>query len=403
MQTFMHVTRDQRDKCKHSCMQTFMHVQAHKHNMQMHMGSHFDLKGFFKVSLPALQVPANNQSMAASSLDPEVAFGPQRNDPEVAFGPQEEWVSPRLESPWVGHNAVSLIPVEATEEQVIEALELWGMPVEAWPKTGKKKSAEKLVSYHLHKKGQPDISVYLNRQMFTTKPQLEKHTYFSFWMSPEFEVGPVANPYCTPGFSHVVSMSKGYNHCNAALAFGEIQLLAGWADASFLLQWNTQFNLHRNPDQQFPPVLHEWILWQERSRFAVTKMSTNADQLHDVHDHQAPAQPNQLPDVEELKVLPAVLLMKSTSANQLQEVHDHQAPAQPDQLPDASFQLLDVDQIYLTHHNGGASIINAKKIGPDAKKKMVDGKEVIKLCDDGLHRVVWEVPMAGVDSEWQCV
>ena len=37
------------------------------------------------------------------------------------------------------------------------------------------------------------------------------------------------------------------------------------------------------------------------------------------------------------------------------------------------------------------------------QKKMVDGKEVIKLCDDGLHRVVWEVPMAGVDSEWQCV
>ena len=58
---------------------------------------------------------------------------------------------------------------------------------------------------------------------------------------------------------------------------------------------------------------------------------------------------------------------------------------------------------YLTHDNGGASIINAKKIGPDAKKKMVDGKEVIQLCDDGLHRVVWEVPMAGVDCEWQCL
>jgi hypothetical protein len=31
-------------------MQTIM--QTHRHNMQMHMGSHFDLKGFFKVSLP---------------------------------------------------------------------------------------------------------------------------------------------------------------------------------------------------------------------------------------------------------------------------------------------------------------------------------------------------------------
>ena len=35
----------------------------------------------------------------------------------------------------------------------------------------------------------------------------------------------------------------------------------------------------------------------------------------------------------------------------------------------------------MTHHNGGVSIINAKKIGPDAKKKIVDGKEVIKLCE----------------------
>ena len=95
----------------------------------------------------------------------------------------------------------------------------------------------------------------------------------------------------------------------------------------------------------------------------------------------------------------------STSADQLQDVHDHQAPAQPDQLPDASFQLLDVDTIYLTHHNGGASIINAKKIDPSSKcqKNMVDCKEVNKLCDDGLHRVVWEVPMAGVDCEWQCL
>ena len=83
-------------------------MQAHKHNMQLHMGSHVDLKGFFKVSLTALQVPANNQSMAASSLDPEVAFGPQK-----------EWVSPRLERPWVGPNAVSLIPKGATEEEVI--------------------------------------------------------------------------------------------------------------------------------------------------------------------------------------------------------------------------------------------------------------------------------------------
>ena len=369
-------------------------MQAHKHNMQMHMRSHFDITGFFKVSLPALQVPANNQSMAASSLDPEVAFGPQK-----------EWVSPRLERPWVGTNAVSLIPEGATADQVMEALELWGMPAEAWPKF------PELVSYTLHKKGHPDIFVYLNRQVFCTTPQHENHTYFSFWMSPEYEVGIVSNPYVIGGSC---IQSKGYNHCNAALAFGEIQLLAGWADEPFLLQWIPQFNLHKNPSQQFPPVLHEWIMLQESSKLAVTKMSTNAEQLQDVHDHQAPAQPNQLPYVEELmhQDAPSFLLInvdeaainKSTSADQPQEVHDHQAQAQPAQLPDASFQLLDVDQIYLTHHNGGAStIINAKMASPDAKKKIVDGKEVIKLCDDGIHRVVWYIPMAGVDCEWQCL
>ena len=32
-------------------------------------------------------------------------------------------------------------------------------------------------------------------------------------------------------------------------------------------------------------------------------------------------------------------ISKSTSADQLQEVHDHQAPAQPDQLPDAFFSI----------------------------------------------------------------
>ena len=65
--------------------------------------------------------------------------------------------------------------------------------------------------------------------------------------------------------------------------------------------------------------------------------------------------------------------------------------------------LLDVDNIYLKYENGKGTIINVDEIGPDAKKKMADGKAVIKLCDDGLHRVVWEVPMAEVDCEWQCL
>ena len=159
----------------------------------------------------------NNQSMAASSLDPE-----------VAFGPQPEWQH-NEERPWLGPNAVSLIPDDANEEQITEALMLWGMPQEAWPDILPGKGPRCKLNYTLKKKGHPDIHVYLRRQVFTTTPPHENHTYFSFWMSLEFEIGPVANPY---GIGTCVK-SKGYNHCNATLAFGEIQLLAGWTDEPF--------------------------------------------------------------------------------------------------------------------------------------------------------------------------
>ena len=235
--------------------------------------------------------------MAASSLDPE-----------VAFGPQQEWESPRQERPWLGLS--------------LEALQLWGMPEEAWPGYGI--PWDNLWNYTLKKKDHPNIHVHLARQVFTTKPAHEKHTYFSFWMSDEFEVGPVANPY---GIGTCVTMSKGYNHCNATLAFGEIKLLAGWADEPFLLQWHSQFNVHRLPGQQFPPVLHEWVLLHPHTLQDVYQcrlLQIIADQLPDGHDHQSPAQPNQLPDVEELM---------------------HQdGPS-----------LLDVDQVYLEYANGGGN------------------------------------------------
>ena len=250
-----------------------------------------------------------------------------------------------------------MIPLH-NEKEIFEALQLWGMPEEAWPDRLR-------CNYTLKKKDHPDVHVHLRRQVFATTPAHEKHTYYSFWMSDEFEVGPVANPY---GIGTNVK-SKGYNHCTATLAFGEIKLLAGWADEPFLLQWHSQFNLHRLPDQQFPPVLHEWVLLLPYTLH--TKMSTSADQLQDVHDHQTPAQPNQLPDVDELM---------------------HQdGPS-----------LLDEDHVYLEYEHGGGTIINVDEIGPDAKKKMVEGMEVIELCDDGIHRVVWQVPRT-VDGDWQCL
>ena len=56
-------------------------------------------------------------------------------DPEVEFGPQKEWLrkDPLQDRPWIGPNAEPLLPHDADANQVIEALQLWGMPPEAWP------------------------------------------------------------------------------------------------------------------------------------------------------------------------------------------------------------------------------------------------------------------------------
>ena len=97
------------------------------------------------------------------------------------------------------------------------------------------------------------------------------------------------------------------------------------------------------------------------------------------------------------------------SADQLQYFHDHQAPAQPSQLPDVEelmhqdgplLSLLHVDRVYLEYENGGGTIIHVDDVGPDAKKKMVEGMEVLRCCDGGIHRVVWQVPRS-VDGDWQ--
>ena len=92
-----------------------------------------------QVSLPALQVAfgiavAKLLQSFIANWHCQVSFAMEQPlDPEVAFGPQQEWESPRQERPWLGHNAASLIPDGANEEEIIEALELWGMPAEAWP------------------------------------------------------------------------------------------------------------------------------------------------------------------------------------------------------------------------------------------------------------------------------
>jgi hypothetical protein len=57
--------------------------------------------------------------------------------------------------------------------------------------------------------------------------------------------------------------------------------------------------------------------------------------------------------------------------------------------------LLDVNKVYLAYDNGTAIITDADQIGSYAKKKIVNGMEVIHLCADGIHRVVWESASTG--------
>ena len=56
----------------------------------------------------------------------------------------------------------------------------------------------------------------------------------------------------------------------------------------------------------------------------------------------------------------------------------------------------------MEHADGGGTTISVDEVGPDAKKKMVEGMVVIELCGDGIHRVVWQVPRT-VDDDWQCL
>ena len=125
------------------------------------------------------------------------------------------------------------------------------MPAQAYPEDITEAPNYKLTTPNCS----TSIHVHLWRQAFVTCPTHEKHSYFSFWASPEYELGPVLNPMhmrCRNVFH------KGYNHCSATLAFGEAQMLAGWVDEPFALEWNNQFKL-TSPVQQFPPVLSDWI------------------------------------------------------------------------------------------------------------------------------------------------
>ena len=157
-----------------------------------------------------------------------------------------------------------LLSPDSTPKEIEEALKMWGMPEEAYPADGNFVLSYKLTS----SPSLPAIHVHLLRQAFVVPPHhpkgsvfqeiTENHSFFSFFNTAEYPIGPVNNP-----LSGVIGTNvkhKGYNHSSATLALGEAKLLAGWEHDVFALDWTKQFHSTQEPDQPFPPILSRFIL-----------------------------------------------------------------------------------------------------------------------------------------------
>ena len=207
-------------------------------HMQMHMSSHFDPNAFV-IGSHEFEIMAG--AAAAAIAMEETA--------EEKFGPQREWKERVKE--YMGPTAESLIPHDYTPSDIMEAFQLWSFPPEAYPANPDVNYILKMPSPAEDDEQHTDIHVYLFRQAFRTYPKHQKHAHWSFWCSPQFEeVGVVKNPLC---IGRVVNDS-GYNHSSAYLAWGEAQILAGWQDDVFALEWHNNFYLQKLPHQTFPQI-----------------------------------------------------------------------------------------------------------------------------------------------------
>ena len=182
-------------------------------------------------------------------------FGPQASSPSQDFGPQADWHHQYADR--VGVNGFPLeevLPPDPTAGDIQAVLELWAVPRDAYPKAGTVD-----VNYSLKKEGHKQrIHVHLRRQAFVTTPKHRQHSYFSFFQCDEYELGPVQDVH--KGIGKNV-MHEGYNHCTATLAWGEAQMLAGWVDEAFAVDWHNHFHSTRECEKQpIPPMLEEFIL-----------------------------------------------------------------------------------------------------------------------------------------------
>ena len=174
----------------------------------------------------------------------------------------------------------SLLPPHPSEDEILEVLELWDMPKDAYPAPGECDCNYKLRMYCKESEVHHDIAIWvcLRRQCFITRLEYSTHSpdqpremnYFSFWASPEFEVGPVQNH-----IHHGTDATeRGYNHTSASVAFGEARILAGWCSTGFVVDWASQFKEHSTHGQIFHPILtdHIFLMWPDMavSHFGVT-------------------------------------------------------------------------------------------------------------------------------------
>ena len=204
-----------------------------------------------------MATPVDQSSICATPLEQQGFHGMAMPDP---YG-LKEFKGPVLSS-------------NPDPEEVMEALLMWEVPAEAYP-SGIHQTPDHC-NYDLvprRTRGKPQtrgkINVFLRRQVFVTKPtpiwpinqcyqpnESFGRMYFSFFASPEFELGPVDNP--VPPGSNPEGF-KGYNHTSALMAYGEAKILSGMATKEFVVQWSTQFHQLKQGHQTFPPMLEEYI------------------------------------------------------------------------------------------------------------------------------------------------
>ena len=146
----------------------------------------------------------------------------------------------------IGDPTDCLVTPRSTASEILQALEIWDFPKDAYPKNHLKIG----VNFMLQKKGHPNIQALLLRQAFLVKGPGMEHSFFCFWHSNDFPLGDVDTPVTVPALSPVIVPGhtkalpiknnpwKGFNHYSATLAFAHAKLLAGWESEAMELPWD---------------------------------------------------------------------------------------------------------------------------------------------------------------------